>query len=345
MLPRSLLIVLTFVLSSSVRAEAPATATPPARVEPAPLFQRSDLEALELSKNLPRQTRQLTGAEEKFLAFWQPASTDTPKGAVIILPGAGETADWPDIIGPLRRGLPDHGWSTMAVTLPDPQPAALPAIYSPQLPDIALPQPEPPPPASEPATPTEEPPAEQPEPAHEENTEEEKVAETTPAPEPQPPMAEATTPKEPPTYPERIDARIEAALAFARTQHLGALILLGHGTGGYWAVRHLAQGKSEEIRHLVMIDPSEPSDQELELEDLIGDLKTITGDFYYREGNAAQHAALRRAASRRAKQTTYTQIVISASTGDPTNTQEQLVRRVRGWLDRQITETKPARTH
>jgi hypothetical protein len=38
---------------------------------------------------------------------------------VIIVPGAGETADWPNAVGPLRQKFPDVGWHSLSVSLPD----------------------------------------------------------------------------------------------------------------------------------------------------------------------------------------------------------------------------------
>ncbi len=41
------------------------------------------------------------------------------EGVVIIVPGAGESADWPQAIGPLRRKLPDAAWGSLSLSLPD----------------------------------------------------------------------------------------------------------------------------------------------------------------------------------------------------------------------------------
>ncbi len=43
---------------------------------------------------------------------------------VILVPGDGESPDWPQAIGPLRRKLPDAGWQTLSLALPDPQSTA-----------------------------------------------------------------------------------------------------------------------------------------------------------------------------------------------------------------------------
>ncbi len=327
-----LLPALLLVLTSPVWASTPDRD----RVRHPALFQRSDLEALDLSRRYPRQTQQLLGAGEKFLTFWQPASDTRPAGAIIILPSEGEHADWPDAIGPLRREMPRYGWSSMTVTMPDPQPASLPAAFRAWLPDVRAPMPEP-----EPVVPAELP--------EEESTRSDAPGpenETAPA-EPEDNTAATDEPAEarpeippaapagPPSYSERIDARIEAALAFARVQHLGRLVLLGHGTGAYWAARHLARGKSAEIDQLIMLDVRQPEGESLELEDLLDSLKTPTVDAYYLRGEAPAQAGQRESASQRARLPHYTQVALPVLTAPADYIQKQLVRRVRSWLEQQ----------
>jgi len=66
------------------------------------------------------QAEWLTAAGERFLGLYTPASTGAPLGAAIILPGLGLHPDWPDVIAPLRTGLPGYGWSTLSIALPTP---------------------------------------------------------------------------------------------------------------------------------------------------------------------------------------------------------------------------------
>jgi len=61
---------------------------------------------------------QLTAGDLTFLAIHAPASTDTTRGAVILLHGMGANPDWTDVIQPLRSELPDHGWETLSLQLP-----------------------------------------------------------------------------------------------------------------------------------------------------------------------------------------------------------------------------------
>lgn len=56
---------------------------------------------------------------EEIIGFYLPQRTRTPQGAVVILPSNGEHSLWPAVITPLRESLPDSGWSSLVVNLPD----------------------------------------------------------------------------------------------------------------------------------------------------------------------------------------------------------------------------------
>lgn len=106
-------------------AEAPAEASaeipaaPP--TEHAAVPERSENEAQGLQQQLPNtEQQQLTTSDGNFLALWKPANAAESSGVVILIPGDSESADWPQAIGPLRNKLPDVGWSSLSLTLPDP---------------------------------------------------------------------------------------------------------------------------------------------------------------------------------------------------------------------------------
>ncbi len=74
---------------------------------------------------MPEDGQQILKAgDESFLTLWLPANTAEAEGVVILVPGDGESPDWPQAIGPLRRKLPDAGWQTLSLALPDPQSTA-----------------------------------------------------------------------------------------------------------------------------------------------------------------------------------------------------------------------------
>ena len=101
-------------------AETESETKPPVRE---PLPERSQEDAAALQRQIPQQEQQqLQAPNDSFLALWKPANSSAPSGAVIIIPGAGETADWPLVVGPLRNKLPDANWASLSLSLPAPQP-------------------------------------------------------------------------------------------------------------------------------------------------------------------------------------------------------------------------------
>ncbi|WP_443190737.1 alpha/beta hydrolase family protein [Pseudomonas indica] len=310
-------------------AEPPAEEAPaePQATQRSPLPERSQDEAAGLERQLSHKEQQrLKAGDDDFLALWQPANTGTPKGVVILLPGDSESADSPQAIGPLRRKLPDAGWHTLSLTLPDP------------LDDLPPPRP-----VGQPAEPTES--VE----AGEATSKEEAEA---PVPEAPTNPAEAggmqapeaatapakTTPTETPearrqAHMEKVLARIQSGVDFALEQNASEIVLLGHGTGAYWAAQYLAERKPERIQNLLMVAARVPSGFAPELEDLVPALKLATGDFYYKDQPADRNAAAQRMqAGKRQQHPAYIQIAMKALPGNSAAEQEQLYRRIKGWL-------------
>jgi len=53
-----------------------------------------------------------------FLSIYMESELQPAKGAVIILHGRGLHPNWPELIYPLRTGLPNYGWSTLSIQMP-----------------------------------------------------------------------------------------------------------------------------------------------------------------------------------------------------------------------------------
>jgi len=53
-----------------------------------------------------------------FLALFTPVPGDGIRGGAILLHGMGAHPNWPDVIGPLRRELPEARWATLSLQLP-----------------------------------------------------------------------------------------------------------------------------------------------------------------------------------------------------------------------------------
>ncbi|MNG25708.1 hypothetical protein D3C84_1106040 [compost metagenome] len=78
------------------------------------------------------------------------------------------------------------------------------------------------------------------------------------------------------------------------------------------------------------------------MEDSLPELKLATGDFYYKDQPTDRDSALRRLhASKRQKHPAYLQIAMKGLPGDRATEQEQLIRRIRGWLSLHLQAAAP----
>ncbi|AUB73695.1 hydrolase or acyltransferase [Pseudomonas sp. Lz4W] len=305
-----------------VLAADPEPAPEPAQAQPEirpQLPERSMEDETALERQLPKnQQQQLQAGQDSFLALWKPANSSDPSGAVIIVPGAGESADWPLTVGPLRNKLPDANWASLSLSLPDMQSqASQPRQAEPQAP----PAPPAPNTSSKEASTTAKP-IEQAASIGTENTTEAPPAETFEA------MSKADA--------ERIYARIDAAIAFAQQQNMRSLVLLGHGTGAYWAARYVSEKQPAQLPRLILIAAQTPTGVEPDLSQLTPNLSLAQLDIFYKDQPLARKAALqRRQASQRVSRTNFTQVALNAIPGNKEAEQEQLFRRVRGWLSPQ----------
>jgi dienelactone hydrolase len=78
---------------------------------------------------------------------------------------------------------------------------------------------------------------------------------------------------------ERIFARIDAAIAFAEQQS-ARIVVLGHGTGAYWAARYLSEKQTSQVERFVMVAAQTPVQAKPELDELTPTLKLPTADIY-----------------------------------------------------------------
>ncbi|MGH8388917.1 MAG: alpha/beta hydrolase family protein [Pseudomonas sp.] len=311
-------LILPWAFSVEAADPAPAATQMPAEEKPLerqPLPERSQEETTALERKIPAQEQQqLQAGSDTFLALWKPANTAEPKGAVIIIPGAGETVDWPQAIGPLRRQLPNVEWSSLSITLPDLQSDAI----APRVIEVP-PAPKAPDAGSKDSTTAA--PIEQVAGGESEVTDK--------------PIAE-TSEEQSKADAERIFARIDAAIAFAEQQSARSIVVLGHGTGAYWAARYLSEKQPSQVERFVMVAAQTPAQAKPELDELAPTLKLPTADIFYMDKPMDRNAALARLqASKRLKGSTFSQVSLKALPGNSKDQQEQLVRRVRGWLSPQ----------
>ncbi|TDF82975.1 alpha/beta hydrolase family protein [Pseudomonas sp. H9] len=321
---------LSLILPCSAQAAAgetpeAAAAPQPTAIERQPLAERSQEDALALGRQVPQAEQQMLQAgTDNFLALWKPANSGEPKGALIILAGAGETADWPKTVGPLRNKFPDVGWHSLSLSLPDL------LVDNPQARVQTAPAP------SQPVAQGQSAPAKAtPDDANAsvekatavENDGSENIASS------QEPGLDDKADA------ERIFARLDAAVAYAQQHNARTIALLGNGSGAYWAARYLSERQPAQIQKLVMVSAQSPAQAEQSLDALAPALKVPTADFFYTSQAQARRAAeLRLQASKRLKDNQYRQIGLTAMPGNNAAEQEQLFRRVRGWLSPESTD-------
>lgn len=305
---------LASLLPLGALAAAPATRPP--------LLERSQEDAQALERRLPKAEQQtLQAGAEPFLALWKPANDSDPQGAVIIVPGAGENADWPDAVGPLRRKFPDFGWHSLSVSLPDL------LADAPQARVEATPAAAPEPAAGE-SAPVKDTPADANANVAQATAADAEVAQGT--------DAEQASEQNDQADAERIFARLDAAVAYAQQHNARSIVLIGHGSGAYWAARYLSEKQPPQVQKLVMIAAQTPARVEHDLLSLTPTLKVPTADLYFATRTVDRHAAMQRLqASKRQKDSHYKQLSLIAMPANKAGEQEQLFRRVRGWMSPQ----------
>lgn len=316
------LCLLLLGLTAPVRAEEPPTPAPETPAAPAavaPALERSQEQQQALMRQLPtEQQKTLQAGDESFLALLVPAARAKASGTVVLVPGDGESADWPNVVAPVRQQLPTFGWQTISLSLPDPYDpvVAIERDTAPADTDAQANSEQTAPPVTGgsgavPAAPTQA----------EAGSGEPAQAAVTPVDPEAAANAQAT----------RVLARIAAGIDLALQQGANPIVLVGHGTGAYWAARYLAEKEPAEVKQLVLIDGREPQGLPPRLDATMGKTDLQIADLVHAPGPAAQRRK-ERAAQKANK--SYRQIDLPVIPGDRAAEQEQTVRRLRAWLDR-----------
>lgn len=327
------------------------------------LMERQD-EIVQLS-SLDNASSSDMGLDEDYYGLFLADATGSPQGAVLILHDNQQHGHWPDIVAPLREYLPQHGWTTLTIELPD-TPARL-RIARENIADQAQ--------TSDPKTDikdnktgqgpdpiattqegesilTEEAkdnagidlqgqPKEQNEDKADENLE--------PALPKLAKLPELETQKTPNAksldeividpvehYRKQNQLRIFAAMEYLRSKGQFNLVIIGYGIGAAWAINYLAQREDieEEPKGLTLVTiDAMPSRHNMNIDQQLKKFKTLPYLDLIQPNNshALKKAKSRRAIMKRTKNEKYQQIITSSMTSyheseSPTN------RRVRGWL-------------
>ncbi|WP_426414698.1 DUF3530 family protein [Aestuariirhabdus sp. LZHN29] len=117
-------LLLCLLAPASWGAEAPATTDPAIeRAIPEPTEARTNRE---LMAHYPRgEVVELPLQQGTLIALYQQRRSSKDRGGVILVAARGQHPDWPQLIAPLRKQLPDQGWHSLSLA-PPPLPAPTP---------------------------------------------------------------------------------------------------------------------------------------------------------------------------------------------------------------------------
>lgn len=94
----------------------------------APLYESRDMRDKSLlAKAVDDEAQWLETEHGKILALYHPTEAKVTRGVLILFHAAENPQFWPPMLENLRANLPRYGWETLALSLPQKYPAAIPA--------------------------------------------------------------------------------------------------------------------------------------------------------------------------------------------------------------------------
>lgn len=238
----------------------------------------------------------LQAGDHKFLSIFTQESSNFPQGGILLLHDHSGHPDWPELIKPLRTRLPDFGWSTLAMQMPVPK-------------------------------------------------------ESTPALEYEPLFKEASK-------------RIEAGVSYLQTKGIRNIVLIGHGLGASMGAYHLSTTSNKDIKAYIGIGMGIlRTKPELEITQLMEKIRIPILDIYgmndrpevtrsapdrIRSAKRGATAAFNRKDVEMLKQSiranrpnsktagfvSFRQFKIEGANHFFTHQEDDLIKRIRGWLNR-----------
>lgn len=109
-----------------IESDTSATATPPIPIVRYTPNVRKNQEQLFTQAIGEGTVQWLNDGNQDFISLWEHERSGKPFGAILLIHGEGQTADWPYTIRALRLSLPDHGWATLSIAVPEPEIAIAP---------------------------------------------------------------------------------------------------------------------------------------------------------------------------------------------------------------------------
>ncbi|SFF95392.1 DUF3530 family protein [Neptunomonas qingdaonensis] len=282
----------------------------------------------------------LNAGEDNFKAYYRNRSGALSHGGIIFFPDDYTHPNWPIFIEPLRTGLSEFGWSTLAIPLPAPVTRANPIRTLPSLKAIR----------SQPSTDTEDSTAT---PESTTPIEQNTTANTTPTT-PLPASQESESESESEVERQSSEAyqqilqRGMTALQALQQKGMDRFILAGAGTGATWATALALDLQAQANMSLLIINAQQSPDISApKLLDLIPELELTTLDIYTdNPGSSSRshksYSRLRLETARRNNLTNinnYHQSRLPA-TSNTLQGQEWLIRYTRGLLETYIVKAE-----
>lgn len=268
---------------------------------------------------------------EPYLAYWQEDRSGKPKGALLILHSEGASPVWQTTTRPLHESLPDYGWATFALALPDPGAKAIPARTFAVKTLPVVPNPE------QAVTESEE---------TETQAPEKQVSE---APVPSPPTTNLVTqPENQPSVDQIIESRLESALRFLHDQGQFNIVIVGSGANAIYAQKFIDKitpkienpqllGQLEKpIRALVLLNSRSvlPNSKD-EFTEWFNDPKLPVLDIYFKQDpRNKQAASKRKRLAKRRGLIAYTQVALHEFSGERSWNENRLSRRIRSFIEK-----------
>ncbi|MEN0038413.1 MAG: DUF3530 family protein [Cellvibrio sp.] len=114
---------------ANTEASAPSSETSSSsKSSEAPLYPSRDIrDKTLLAKVLDDEAQWLETEHGKVLALYRPTEAKVTRGVLILFHAAENPQLWPPMLENLRANLPRYGWETLALSLPQKYPAAIPA--------------------------------------------------------------------------------------------------------------------------------------------------------------------------------------------------------------------------
>lgn len=276
----------------------------------------------------------LKANNNKFIGLWKPDTSSASFGAVIILHAPGDTPNTPHTVKALRKNLSFHGWSTLAIAMPDIESLDIPKRVK----RTPLPvKDEKKDGETDPSTPA--------------MSQEEIDAAIENTPEEIPPKNTNKGRSNPDDLSEQ---RINAAMQFLHDKGQYNIALVAFGANAVRAAKFVsglkptkantASRKSKfnmrSVRAFIMIDANNHLRQDKKAEEFLPitsyfkDPSLPIMDIYYGNAWGMEEVKLRKSEARSKKYETYLQVkLMPPSTSDETTFENPLTRRVRGFLD------------